>query len=166
MSQSHPLQLAHGFSFEDLYTREGVVRLDAKFLQSLQASDASLRARLGEARNDPSALDRKAASELIIQLAPYVEDFIAELFGIEDELKQLQARHNSLAPLYALKRKFVQKKAISGVKEEQANAINGPALEAELETLFGEPLTEASFTEHVSRWLEDEAAHKEKLDVA
>ena len=32
----HPLKLAFGFSFEDLYTREGAVRLDAAFLHQLQ----------------------------------------------------------------------------------------------------------------------------------
>jgi NADPH-dependent glutamate synthase beta subunit-like oxidoreductase/NAD(P)H-flavin reductase len=166
MSQNHPLQLAFGFTFEDLYSRDGLARLDSAFLHWLQEADAALRARLGEARQHPAALDRKAASELILQLAPHLEDFIGELFGIQAELRELQARHQELAPLYALKRKFVQKKAISGVKEEQANALNGPALEAELETLFGEPLTEASFTEHVSRWLEAEATHKDKLAVA
>ena len=163
---SHPLNLAFGFSFEDLYTREGIVKLDAVFLHQLQDSDAGLRARLGEARANASALERKAASELIIQLAPHVEDFIGELFDIDTELTALQTRHHALAPLNALKRKFVQKKAISGVKEEQANAINGLALAAELESLFGEPLTESSYTEHVTRWLENEDEHKTQLDIA
>ena len=36
----------------------------------------------------------------------------------------------------------------------------------ELEALFNEPLTEASFVEHVSRWLEDEANHAAQLAVA
>ena len=71
----------------------------------------------------------------------------------------MQAQHNALAPLYALKRKFVQKKAISGVTAEQAAAIDGRGAGAELEALFNEPLTEESFVEHVSRWLEDEAEH-------
>ena len=74
--------------------------------------------------------------------------------------------HDALAPLYALKRKFVQKKAISGVTAEQASAINGVALAAELESLFGEPLTEASFVEHVSRWLDDEEEHEAQLRIA
>ncbi len=167
MSQaSHPLKLAFGFSFEDLYTREGAVRLDAAFLHSLQESDASLRARLGEARHNPDSLERKQASELIIALAPYLEDFIGELFGIQPQIQALQARHNDLAPMFAFKRKFIQKKAISGVKEEQANAINGAALAAELETSFGESLSESAFFEHVNRWLENEDEHKEQLEVA
>ncbi|MEO8097680.1 MAG: FAD-dependent oxidoreductase [Acidobacteriota bacterium] len=167
MSKTAPsLKLAFGFSFEDLYTREGIVRLDAAFLHNLQDSNAGLRARLGEARANPATLDRKPASELIIQLAPHVEDFIGELFGIGQQLTELQERHHDLAPLNALKRKFVQKKAISGVTAEQANDLNGIALEGELESLFGEPLTEASFTIHVTKWLDDEEAHKPQLDTA
>ncbi len=165
MSQS-PLHLAFGFSFEDLYTRDGIVKLDAAFLHQLQATDAGLRARLGEARANPAGLEPKPTSELIIALAPHVEDFVGELFDIAEDLTGLQARHHALAPLNALKRKFIQKKAISGVKEEQANAINGMALAAELESLFGEPLTEASYAEHVNRWLEGEDKHKTQLDIA
>jgi len=56
----------------------------------------------------------------VIALAPHAEDFVAELFGITPQLRHLQERHNALAPIYALKRKFVQKKAISGVTKEKA----------------------------------------------
>ena len=49
---------------------------------------------------------------------------------------------------------------------EQASAINGPALASELESLFNEPLTEASFVEHVSRWLENESFHEAQLAIA
>ena len=115
--------------------------------------------RLLEARKEPGALTRKQQSELMIAIAPHVEDFIGELFGIAAEVRALQAKHDALAPLYALKRKFVQKKAISGMTAEKAALIHGGALAAELESLFGEPLTEQSFVEHVSRWLEDEAEH-------
>jgi NADPH-dependent glutamate synthase beta subunit-like oxidoreductase/NAD(P)H-flavin reductase len=162
------LQLKWGFSFEDLYSRAGLVRLDAAFLDHLRAADSGLRDRLDAARAVPPERppDRKTASALLIDLAPHVEDFLGALFGIEAEVKALQERHNALEPLYALKRKFVQKKAISGVTAEQAGAIHGAGLAAELEALFGEPLTEASFVEHVSRWLEREAGHSASLSIA
>src|SRR3954452_12020058 len=102
MSQSHTLKLAFGLSFEDLYTREGIVRLDSAFLKHLQATDASLRAKLGEVRANPTSLDHKPASEFIIQVARHVEDLIGELFVIEDELGSVARRHKALAPLYVL----------------------------------------------------------------
>ena len=80
----HP---AFGFTFEDLYSREGLVRLDAAFCHSLQGTDQALFERLTEARKDPSGLARKSQSELIIAIAPHVEDFIGELFGIAAEVR-------------------------------------------------------------------------------
>jgi len=158
------LSLKWGFAFDDLYHREGLARLDAVFADYLKSVDPGLFNRVAEAR--AAELDRKQNAELIVELAPHVERFIAELFGIENEAGTLEARHESLEPLFALKRKFVQKRAISGVTEAQASAINGPALAAELQSLFNAPLTEAAFVEHVSKWLEDETAHASQLAIA
>ncbi len=163
---SSQFELGFGVLFEDLYSRAGLVRLDAIFLDHLQSADAVLAARLTQARNNPQAGAALERSELIVALAPYVEDFLGELFGLTKEIQALQARHNALAPLFAFKRKFIQKKAISGVTKEQATAIDGPALAAELEALFGEPLTQSSFFEHVSRWLENEGERVAGIQAA
>src|SRR4051812_21516779 len=101
---SHTLQPAFGLTFQDLYSQAGLVKLDSIFRKQLQATDSGLAGRLTEARQNPEALAHKAASELIIEVAPHVEDFIAELFGIGNRLKELQARHHHLAPIFALKR--------------------------------------------------------------
>ena len=140
----------------EILRQQGLARLDQTFLEQIGSANPALAQRLLDARANPSALARKQQSELIIEIAPHVEDFIGELFGISADLRALQAKHHALAPIYALKRRFVQKKAISGVTKEQASAINGLAVAAELEALFKEPLTEASFVEHVGRWLDAE----------
>jgi NADPH-dependent glutamate synthase beta subunit-like oxidoreductase/NAD(P)H-flavin reductase len=162
----HELHLAFGFKFADLYNRDGLLRLDAAFCHFLGSSDAALRQHLIEARQNPEAFSRKQQSELMIAIAPHLEDFIGELFRITGEVRALQARHAILAPIYALKRKFIQKKAISGVTPEKAAAIHGLLLAGELEGLFGEPLTQASFVEHVSRWLDSEAENAAPLALA
>ena len=166
MHTSEPLNLKFGLSFQDLYWREGLIRLDAAFVDDLKSADAALFARFTEARAAAGNLPRKKQAELLVDLAPLVEDFIGRLFGISAELSAEQARHDALAPVYALKRKFIQKKAISGVTAEKASAIDGPARARELEALFHEPLTEESFVQHVSRWLDDEANHGEALAAA
>ena len=45
----------------------------------------------------------------------------------------------------------------------KAAALNGRALPAELEALFHEPLTETSYVDHVSRWLDEEQANAQQL---
>ncbi len=142
------------------------MRLDAAFLAQLLSSDLALHAQLLDARVNPGARTAKEQSELVIALAPHVEDFLGELFGISKEVQALQARHNQFAPFFAFKRKFIQKRAISGVSKEQAEAIDGPGLGRELEAIFGEPLTEQSFFAHVSLWLENEAEQLEPIQIA
>jgi NADPH-dependent glutamate synthase beta subunit-like oxidoreductase/NAD(P)H-flavin reductase len=163
---SDQFELGLGFVFEDLYRYEGLARLDQVFLSHLELVDAGIHRRLVDARNDPKKLSSKEVSELIIEIAPYVEDFIGELFGIEKEIQALEGRHDQLTPLLTFKRKFVQKRAISGVTKEQASSINGLALAAELGSLFGEPLTQSSFFEHVSLWLENEAEYATLIQTA
>src|SRR5215469_9067225 len=98
---SSMLRLKWGFSFPDLYDRAGLLRLDERFLEFLEQSDPALPARLIAARENLPA--RKENAELLVALAPHLEDFIGTLFGIEREVRELAARHNSLEPLYALK---------------------------------------------------------------
>ncbi len=163
---SNQINLAWGFTFEDLYRREGLVRIDGRFVDFLRGADVALFNRFMEARATPGALSRKQNADLIVDLAPHVEDFVAELFAIGPAVRELQARHGAFEPLLALKRKFVQKKAISGVTPDQAAALNGVALASELECLFNAPLTEDSYVEHVTRWLDSEAEHAAPLAVA
>src|SRR5580704_16163803 len=163
---SDQYKLGFGLGFEDLYAREGLLRLDAAFLDQLLKTDVGLHLQLTDARGNSGARTDKERSELIIALAPYVEDFLGELFGITNQVQALQARHNEFAPFFAFKRKFIQKRAISGVTKEQAEAIDGPGLARQLEAVFSEPPTERSFFAHVSRWLENEAGHTELIQTA
>src|SRR5579883_2659209 len=165
-SVSDQLVLGFGLAFEDLYQREGLLRVDERFLGHLAEADGALHALLIQARAKPGELAQKDLSALLIALAPHVEDFVGHLFGISREIEALQERHNQSAPFFAFKRKFIQKRAISGVTKEQAAAMDGPALGLELKSLFREPLTERSFYTHVAAWLENEAAHGPEIQSA
>jgi hypothetical protein len=168
------LVLKHGLCFAALYDREGLVRVDRAFVAHLAQTDAALHDRLMTARRDPDAIERLDESSLLVDLAPHLEDFIGELFGIEAELRALQARHHELAPLYSVKRLFVQRRAVKGVKEADAVAIDGPSLACELDRLMGGlpdadvavTAWERSYAEHVTNWLADEAANEGALDTA
>jgi NADPH-dependent glutamate synthase beta subunit-like oxidoreductase/NAD(P)H-flavin reductase len=160
------LQLKHGLAFEDLYRRDGLARLDAAFVTWLAAHDPDLHNRLVTARRDPDVLDNAAHSQLLTDLAPHLEDFVADLFGIETEARALQARHHALAPLYQVKRLFVQRRAVKGAIAQKATELDGPVLGRELEALMDEVLTEQSYAAHVSRWMEAEADHGPELDLA
>ncbi len=158
--------LSFGFSFPDLYTRAGLVRIDAAFLQYLAQGDAALAERLIAARARPEAIAKKAESELLIALAPHLDDFTAALFGIAAEVEALSARHAALAPLYAMKRLFVQRRAMHRIKPDEAASLDGAALEARLVSWFGQPFSELVFARAVSDWLKDEARYGERIETA
>jgi NADPH-dependent glutamate synthase beta subunit-like oxidoreductase/NAD(P)H-flavin reductase len=166
------LVLQHGLSFGDLYDRDGLVRLDHAFVTHLAEADVGLHNRLMAARRVPEAVKHLDESNLLVDLAPYLEDFIGALFGIEAEVQGLQASHHELAPLYSVKRLFVQRRAVKGVKEADVVAIDGSELARELERLMGappdEPIAawERRYAQHVTNWLADETANAGPLEVA
>ena len=168
------LLLQHGLSFAGLYDRDGLVRLDQAFVAHLAEVDVTLHDRLMTARHEPGAVERQIESDLLVDLAPHLEDFIGDLFGITDEVRALQARHHELAPLHSVKRLFVQRRAVKGVKEADAEELDGPGLASELDRVMGAPpdaaigipVWERLYAEHVANWLADEAGNAGALDIA
>ena len=158
-SSSSTLKLAFDLAFDDLYCRDGLIRLDRAFLGWVGEADAGLRARLDSARADPGALAAKEESDLLIALSPLLEDFLCRLFGIESEVQSVAARHHELAPLYSVKRLFVQRRALHKVKAAELEAFDAAAGEAQLAALVGEPFSELAFARSVTAWQKDEAAH-------
>ena len=146
------MQLGFGIGFNDLYERGGLLRVDAAFLAFVREVDASLHDRLIAARAKPP--DGKTESDLLVALAPHVEDFLAKLFGIEAEARALAERHNELAPLFSVKRLFVQRRALHKVKPEHAKP-DGFHFSTELE-----------FARQVTAWLKDESSNSENLETA
>ncbi|MDP2397476.1 MAG: FAD-dependent oxidoreductase [Burkholderiales bacterium] len=166
MSPTSQLSLSSGLSFADLYAREGLLRIDQAFLDDITQTDSELHAQLLAARAGAASLTAKAESELLLALAPYLDDFIAKLFGIQPEVNALSARHHALAPLYRVKRLFVQRKAMHKYKAGVAAEIDGEAVGVKLAALLGEPLTELTFARHVEQWQQDEQVHSGALDLA
>ncbi|QEX19523.1 hypothetical protein FRZ44_48370 [Hypericibacter terrae] len=156
------LRLAHDLGFEDLYRPEGLARIDRLFLESL---DADLRAQLEAGRAAPASVVAKAESELLLAVAPHLEDFLAKLFGIEAEVRALAARHNKLAPLFTCKRLFVQRRALKGAKPEELASLDADALLTELGLAIS-PFDELAFANAVQGWQADEAANAGKLEKA
>src|SRR4029077_19397785 len=152
---SNLMQLGFGITFPDLYEREGLMRLDRAFVAYLSEADRALAERLTAARAQPPS--GNAQSELLIALAPHVEDFIAKLFRIERDAQALAERHNELAPLYSVKRQFVQRRALHKVKPAELEGFDAAAA--------GE-FTELEFARKVTGWLQNEAAHQQELEAA
>jgi NADPH-dependent glutamate synthase beta subunit-like oxidoreductase/NAD(P)H-flavin reductase len=160
------LRLAYGLRFEDLYDPAGLARIDALFVDALRKSDEGLAGRLMAARAEPKALDGKAESTLIIETAAHLDDFLGELFGIEADVAELRRQHSELAPVYAVKRLFVQRRALKAHPEAEAKTFDADAIRTELTGLFGGKFDELTFATQVEAWQKDENAHAFGLALA
>ena len=160
------LRLGFGLRFAELYDREGLVRLDAAFIEFLNAGDVELYHRLLAARASPEACSGKAHSDLIVALASVLEDFIAELFGIFEPLRALAGRQQTLAPLYTVKRLFVQRRAARKYGPLEAAGFDACALRQELERHTGGEFSELRFAQAVDGWMQSEAENADVLDIA
>ena len=152
--------LGHGFTFADLAGREGLVRLDRRFVEGLAADDAGLHARLVTARAAPEGLDAKGEASLVVDLGPAVEGFVAELFGIEAEIAAVREATLALDPVHQCKRLFVQRQAVR--KYPDPALFDGAALRGGIERRMGATLSEPGFAGFVSAVADD----PEAIDLA
>lgn len=99
-----------GFGYEDLYEPSRLPELDRRFCDSLKARDAPLAARFAAYR-DGEPLPAPECSELLIQVARQVEEFLVAAFGVSADQQALRARERALDPLHAFKEQFVRPRA-------------------------------------------------------
>lgn len=88
-----------GFKFQELFTADGLARLDQQFIAELTAQQPALAQQLYHYRQQ-QLTEPLAISTFLLALAPLLEQFIAELFAIEPELHTLNLSlrpHNAVA---------------------------------------------------------------------
>ena len=164
MTVSDALRLGYGFTFADLAARDGLIRLDRQFLETLAGQDAALHQRLLAARATADAVTTRDESDLVVALGPHLDAFVAALFGIEAETGALARETLALDPIHACKRLFVQRQAVK--KYADPSSFDGSALRAALEARMGAPLTEQGFATSVTAWENDAEALDEALRYA
>ena len=140
------LILRFDLKFRDLYDHAGLLKLDQSFLEYIKGVSSELHDRLIVARHKKS-LPKLEHSNLITDLAPMLEDYVAELFSIESEIATLSQQHNQLSIIFRCKRLFVQRRAV----KEYATADWSGYDPNELLNLV-DPLNELEFATQVMQW--------------
>ncbi|HJO86669.1 MAG TPA: pyridine nucleotide-disulfide oxidoreductase, partial [Rhodospirillales bacterium] len=162
------LNLGFNLKFNELYELSGLTKVDQAFLGYLKTNDSDLADQLVADRLEKP--DTKAESQFIIDAGPYLENFLAELFGIKTEITDLNDCHHALQPFFDFKRTFIQRKAFKAVTAEAAAQLDGEELAEKLCALishtYHETKDEMVFVEKVSEWLADPEANEEALELA
>jgi NADPH-dependent glutamate synthase beta subunit-like oxidoreductase/NAD(P)H-flavin reductase len=104
------LQLT-GFTFAELFHAEGLQRLDQAFLAKLQETSPVLCENLLAYRQAESSLTPEMTSELLIDCAAVLDNFLIELFNIQKAAGITQAQTLSHNPVSAFKKFFVLRRA-------------------------------------------------------
>jgi len=173
------LALAFGLAFDDLHHRPGLLRLDARWLEFLTDAAPALAERYAGARAAPESLDAKAEAALLIEAGPFLDAFVARLFGIEAEFAELRASHAGLDPLWRVKWKFVKRQALLSVTPEQLAGFDADSARTRLAEAVtahggdGQPWTapdsgrdELGFAHAVLAWQAAAPAHDALLELA
>jgi NADPH-dependent glutamate synthase beta subunit-like oxidoreductase/NAD(P)H-flavin reductase len=169
MSPSHaPLTLGHGLQFTELFTPEGLEKIDGLFLDRLRQHDAKAHDTLLAWRDGRETLAPLQVSELLLACGPLLDDFVAGLFGIEKELNATQRGTLAHDPVFHFKKFFVQRRARRRLaKKEEFESF------AELDSWLTQTLTQAELdaadrelavARYGERLLADEKAHAEPIE--
>ena len=145
---------------QNLYTREKLLELDSIFLSYLKFYDKSLHESLIAARQDNTNHNN---TSYIIELSYVVEDFISQLFHIEDEVILQQNIHKEFIEIYKCKRSFVQRYALK--KYPNINDLNIEEITDKICKIFSLPIQEKEFSQKVLLWFEDQDQHATNLDI-
>ena len=156
-----------GFKFVDLYQTDKLKELDNYFLSYLKLQNISIYNALIDARDDFNDWNLNY-SKLIIDIAPFLEEFIANLFFIKEELDSEKNKYDSFSKIYECKRLFVQRYALKFALDEN---LDIDIVIKQLSSLISKNITfynidqfEQIFSEYSLLWLKEQ--DKEKLEVA
>ncbi len=102
----------NGFDFDEIKQSTGLQKLDAAFLSYLKNLDFCLYEQLLAYRQQQlSSFPEEKISQLLIDCAELLENFIAQLFNIEQAVVQLQQQTLSHQPIFAFKTHYVLRQA-------------------------------------------------------
>ncbi|OZG31981.1 palindromic element RPE2 domain-containing protein [Rickettsia endosymbiont of Culicoides newsteadi] len=131
------MTLAFGLNFADLNNLQGLKKLDNIFLNFLCSHNHSLYQIILSLRANPEQVNQKYYSDFLLEISPILDDFLAELFAIEQEIANIRFSHKEFDLIYECKRKFVQRIAVKKYPYEKLQEIDFTNVSNSLKKLLG-----------------------------
>ncbi|WP_425360011.1 MULTISPECIES: palindromic element RPE2 domain-containing protein [unclassified Candidatus Tisiphia] len=131
------MTLAFGLNFADLNNLQGLKKLDNIFLNFLRSHNHSLYQIILSLRANPEQVNQKYYSDFLLEISPILDDFLAELFAIEQEITNIRFSHKEFDLIYECKRKFVQRIAVKKYPYEKLQEIDFTNVSNSLKKLLG-----------------------------
>src|SRR3989338_33457 len=153
-----------GFSFNELASAEGLARVDKTFLNKLASQNPEYYQDLLSYREQSKQFSALEISQLLINIAPLLEKFIADLFGIEEAVEALRLATLSHEPIFVFKEWYVLRQAKRRLNKNEVLASFGELntwLTKEIEHSDDKELTVASLGQS---YLINQQAHAEDIE--
>ncbi len=127
-----------GITWADLHEARGLALLTESFDRVLKAEDKELFALYDAHRTGASRLTGPAESDLLVALAPHLSRFVGRLFGVQVQEQQRALREGAGrdAPLFRVKRDFIQRRVFKKGATDRPSGFELPALEAQVEPIL------------------------------
>jgi len=156
--------------FSDLFTFEGLKKLNQDFQNYFQQHDPKLFSSFIEFRNG-KVLSGLEESELLIASSRYLSQYIGKLFQVEKELAELEENTLAENPIFRFKKEFVQRRVLKKYNQADYENFKIQKLTPQIETIkskmFGELQwqdEELSTAVMVNKILDVEKSFKDKIE--
>lgn len=118
------------FSYDDLFKPEKLSELTETFFAEVKATapDAHLRFDAYR-RGNGAGLTPTEISERIVDLAPYLDRFVARLFGVQRECEAIRAQAKRDEIIFSVKKDFFVRRTLKKIKKEEALSLDLDPLE-------------------------------------
>ena len=136
------LALSFDLGFQDLYTPEGLSKIDDIFIQYVQKANAELCDKIVSFRKQTvedeevdllGSMFQGEESELLLKIAIILEKFICQLFGVEEDIRSRKDADDIYNTLYKCNKLFIQKQVAHIPLEADTN----PARSEEIAQILG-----------------------------
>src|SRR3954468_17296318 len=125
-----------GFRYADLHHTARLADLTRAFDDFLRAADAKLFARYDAHRAGSAPQRGPGESELLLEVGAQLSRFVGRLFGVEQDLQGLRDAAGRDAPIFRVKREFVQRRVFKKGAKDRPHASDFAVLDAEVRPLL------------------------------
>ncbi len=133
-----------GFTYHDLYQSEKLAELDTQFLAEMKQNHPDLAGKFTAYRNGES-VSATDESELLVQTAPLVGEFVARLFNVETEhAAQAETIRNDRDSIFIYKNEVVAK-VTAKFKRDDPTEWDSEDCHAQLQNLLAALLPDANW---------------------
>ncbi|MEM9243474.1 MAG: FAD-dependent oxidoreductase [Pseudomonadota bacterium] len=154
------------YSFTQLFQADALNQLDQDFLAELKLHQPDLQQDLLDYRNGKN-FSPIQISELLLSVSKELEQFIAELFSLEQALDKHIQQHHHYDPIFSFKKWFVTRRAKRRLLRDEAlddfNALD-KAISAEIGVISDSKARELQIANYANKLLEDTDTNSEKIE--